>query len=70
MLKTTHLRTVEPSSAGWSSEAFKKYIGLNKENWSMYDSVALVKNGHTFPEILIDQGEADSFLDEGLRPWL
>ena len=61
---------VEPSSAGWSSEAFKKYIGLNKENWSMYDSVALVKNGHTFPEILIDQGEADSFLDEGLRPWL
>ena len=61
---------VEPSSAGWSSEAFKKYIGLNKENWSMYDSVALVKSGHIFPEILIDQGEADSFLDEGLRPWL
>ena len=28
---------VEPSSAGWSSEAFKKYIGLNKENWSKYD---------------------------------
>jgi len=61
---------VEPSSASWSSEAFKKYIGLNKENWSVYDSVALVKSGHIFPEILIDQGEADSFLDEGLRPWL
>ena len=36
----------------------------------MYDSVALIKNGYCFPEILIDQGEADSFLKEGLRPWL
>jgi S-formylglutathione hydrolase len=61
---------VEPSSASWSSEAFKKYIGLNKEYWGMYDSVSLVKKGYVFPEILIDQGEADSFLDEGLRPWL
>jgi len=61
---------VEPSSASWSSEAFKKYIGLNKECWDMYDSVSLVKKGYVFPEILIDQGEADSFLDEGLRPWL
>ena len=61
---------VEPSSASWSSEAFKKYIGLNKEYWDMYDSVSLVKKGYVFPEILIDQGEADSFLDEGLRPWL
>jgi len=61
---------VEPSSASWSSEAFKKYIGLNKEYWGMYDSVSLVKKGYVFPEILIDQGEADSFLDVGLRPWL
>jgi|TARA_B110000908_G_C10196803_1_gene423344 S-formylglutathione hydrolase len=61
---------VEPSSASWSSEAFKKYIGLNKKYWDMYDSVSLVKKGYVFPEILIDQGEADSFLDEGLRPWL
>ena len=61
---------VEPSSASWSSEAFKKYIGLNKKYWGMYDSVSLVKKGYVFPEILIDQGEADSFLDEGLRPWL
>ena len=61
---------VEPSSASWSSEAFKKYIGLNKECWDMYDSVSLVKKGYVFPEILIDQGEADSFLEEGLRPWL
>ncbi len=61
---------VEPSSASWSSEAFKKYIGLDQSNWQKYDSVALVKNGYYFPEILVDQGDADSFLEEGLRPWL
>ena len=61
---------VEPSSASWSSEAFKKFIGLDQSNWQKYDSVALVKNGYYFPEILVDQGDADSFLEEGLRPWL
>jgi S-formylglutathione hydrolase len=61
---------VEPSTASWSSDAFKKYIGLNESDWQMYDSVALVKNGYHFPEILVDQGDADSFLKEGLRPWL
>ena len=61
---------VEPSTASWSSEAFKKYIGLDQNNWQMYDSVALVKKGYHFPEILVDQGDADSFLEEGLRPWL
>ena len=61
---------VEPSTASWSSEAFKKYIGLDQSDWQMYDSVALVKKGYHFPEILVDQGDADSFLEEGLRPWL
>jgi S-formylglutathione hydrolase len=61
---------VEPTTASWSREAFKKYLGPNENEWSMYDSVSLVKKGYTFPEILIDQGQADSFLDEGLRPWL
>ena len=61
---------VEPSTASWSSEAFKKFLGENKDAWNMYDSVSLIKNGYSFPEILIDQGLADSFLEEGLRPWL
>jgi len=61
---------VEPSTASWSSVAYEKYLGKDKQNWLNYDSVALIKNGYTFPEILIDQGESDSFLDEGLRPWL
>lgn len=61
---------VNPSKATWSSEAFTKYIGPSKEKWELYDSVDLIKKEHHFPEILIDQGENDSFLNDGLRPWL
>ena len=43
---------------------------IQNADWQMYDSVALVKKGYHFPEILVDQGDADSFLEEGLRPWL
>ena len=30
----------------------------------------LIDDGNRFPEFLVDQGTADGFLDEGLRPWL
>ncbi|MBI1621751.1 S-formylglutathione hydrolase [Aquamicrobium zhengzhouense] len=61
---------VEPSTAGWSKGAFERYLGADETNWRAYDACALVKDGKSFPEFLIDQGQADSFLDEGLRPWL
>src|SRR5690606_11125201 len=61
---------VEPSSAGWSKGAFEPYLGADEANWRAYDACALVKDANSFPEFLIDQGQADSFLDEGLRPWL
>ena len=40
---------MEPSSASWSSAAYEKYLGKDKENWLNYDSVALIKRGYTFP---------------------
>ena len=61
---------VEPSTAGWSKGAFEKYRGSNENAWRGYDACALVADGHRFPEFLIDQGTADGFLDDGLRPWL
>lgn len=61
---------VEPSTAGWSRPALEKYLGADEASWQPYDTVALIREGKSFPEILIDQGSADSFLDEGLRPWL
>ena len=61
---------VEPSTAHWSVDAFEKYLGPDKVAWRAYDACALVADGARFPEFLIDQGKADSFLENGLRPWL
>ena len=61
---------VEPSTADWSTGAFEKYLGADRDAWRKYDACALVKDGARFPEFLIDQGKADSFLENGLRPWL
>ncbi|WP_242223173.1 S-formylglutathione hydrolase [Shinella zoogloeoides] len=61
---------VEPSTADWSAPAFEKYLGADKAAWREYDACALVKDGARFPEFLIDQGKADGFLENGLRPWL
>ena len=38
--------------------------------WRAYDAVALIQDGHQVSDLLVDQGDADSFLDSGLRPWL
>ncbi len=61
---------VQPSTAGWSKPALEKYLGGDEAAWRQNDACALVEDGARFPEILIDQGKADGFLDEGLRPWL
>lgn len=61
---------VEPSTADWSAPAFEKYLGEDRAHWRAYDACALVRDGARFPEFLIDQGKADSFLETGLRPWL
>ncbi len=61
---------VQPSTAGWSKPAFEKYLGTDETAWRAYDATALVEDGARFPELLIDQGTADGFLDDGLRPWL
>jgi S-formylglutathione hydrolase len=61
---------VQPSTADWSRPALEKYLGTDEMAWRKYDAVALVEDGMSFPEFLIDQGLADSFLQTGLRPWL
>jgi S-formylglutathione hydrolase len=61
---------VNPMTADWSSTAFGKYLGDDTAGWRAYDAVALIEDGHEFSDLLVDQGEADSFLDNGLRPWL
>ena len=61
---------VSPSTADWASNALSAYLGPDEAAWRAHDACALVEDGHRFDEFLIDQGEADQFLEEGLKPWL
>ena len=60
---------VNPLTADWTQDAFEKYLGADRAAWRKYDACALVEDGARFPEFLIDQGKADSFLETGLAPW-
>ncbi|MEE4185312.1 MAG: S-formylglutathione hydrolase [Gammaproteobacteria bacterium] len=61
---------VAPTQVPWGQKAFAGYLGDDRSSWAQYDATELVQRG-TFPgEILIDQGSADQFLAEQLRPEL
>lgn len=60
----------QPMTADWSRPAFEKYLGPDETAWRRYDSTALIADGHRLKDLLVDQGTADGFLQEGLRPWL
>ena len=60
-----------PSAAPWGVKAFSGYLGAYRGAWSQYDATELVKAGHKFPSgILVDQGTADKFLADQLKPEL
>lgn len=61
---------VAPAQVPWGEKALSRYLGDDKSNWMDYDAVALVQALGWHGEILIDQGEADDFLVEQLRPEL
>jgi len=61
---------VHPMTAGWSRPALAAYLGPDESAWRKWDAVALIEDGARPPDLLVDQGSADSFLQDGLRPWL
>ena len=61
---------VQPSTAGWSRPALEKYLGGDEAAWRACDATLLIEDGARFSGFLVDQGTADGFLEEGLRPWL
>ncbi|MGB3294078.1 MAG: S-formylglutathione hydrolase [Phormidesmis sp.] len=55
-----------PSQCAWGQKAFAGYLGADKERWAAYDATELMKaSSGNLSLILIDQGEADSFLAQG-----
>ena len=59
-----------PSQCAWGVKAFTGYLGTDRKRWAEHDATELVKAGARAPHILIDQGTADKFLDDQLRPHL
>jgi len=59
-----------PTQVPWGEKAFSTYLGEDRSAWREYDAVALIEDGAKASEILVDQGEADVFLAEQLRPEL
>jgi S-formylglutathione hydrolase len=59
---------VAPGQVPWGEKALGRYLGPDRAAWRRHDAVALIEDGARVPEILVDQGEADNFLAEQLRP--
>lgn len=62
---------VSPINCPWGVKALSAYIGNDQCDWREYDSCALVEDaGEIKIPLLVDQGDADSFLTEQLKPEL
>lgn len=61
---------VAPSQCPWGEKALGGYLGQDRAAWRLHDAVALIEDGARLPELLVDQGEADAFLAEQLKPEL
>lgn len=62
---------VAPSQVPWGEKALKRYLGEDRNTWKQWDAVELLSEGQRFDGmILVDQGDADAFLDMQLKPQL
>ncbi len=64
---------VAPTRCPWGQKAFTAYLGNDRKDWASFDACQILKNGTSredFPAILVDQGGADQFLEEQLKPEL
>ncbi|MFN3353877.1 MAG: alpha/beta hydrolase-fold protein, partial [Brevundimonas sp.] len=62
-----------PTRCPWGEKALSAYLGSDRESWARHDAALLLASGAgrgRFDDILIDQGDADSFLAEQLKPHL
>ncbi len=62
---------VAPGQVPWGHKALGGYLGQDRAGWRAHDAVALIEDGkRPAGDILVDQGAADGFLAEQLRPEL
>ncbi len=64
---------VSPTRCAWGRKAFAAYLGADEAAWAEHDAARLIEAGAAegrYDSILVDQGEADNFLVEQLKPEL
>ena len=62
-----------PTRCAWGEKAFAAYLGPDRTEWDRHDAAKLIAAGGAhgvYDDILIDQGDADSFLADQLKPEL
>ena len=59
-----------PMSCPWGEKALGNYLGDDRSAWEDYDASVLVTRSKVRLPMLVDQGDADDFLEEQLRPEL
>lgn len=57
-----------PTYVPWGQKAFTAYLGDQQSAWASHDSCALALLAKNAPEILVDVGTADEFLETQLKP--
>lgn len=62
-----------PTRCPWGEKAFPAYLGEDRAAWAAHDAARLIEGGAArgvYDDILIDQGDADPFLHDQLKPEL
>ncbi|HEX2559047.1 S-formylglutathione hydrolase [Phenylobacterium sp.] len=62
-----------PTRCEWGRKAFTAYLGPDEARWREHDAARLIEDGGAcarFDDILVDQGLADGFLADQLKPEL
>tara|TARA_B110000503_G_scaffold22699_1_gene35291 strand:+ start:27648 stop:28499 length:852 start_codon:yes stop_codon:yes gene_type:complete len=57
-----------PLACPWGEKALGNYLGDDRQSWAQYDASELMKASTSHLPALIDQGDADNFLVDQLKP--
>jgi len=61
---------VAPGQVPWGEKALGAYLGQDRAAWRRHDAVSLIEDGARIPELLVDVGLDDAFLERELKPEL
>ena len=62
-----------PTRCPWGEKAFSAYLGDDRSQWAKHDAALLIESGAAkghYDDVLVDQGDADTFLENQLKPEL